>query len=228
MIINQAKMAVYATYLTNYFGLQLMFTSDSKDKKRIRTEYCKTLLEKLNIEVIVKNPERIPPQGQYLLLCNHRSIIDPLIVEVATENTGFMGHWISKKELYDSFFFGTFVRNAGTILVDREAKEMSGFFADIKKRVQAGDSIYVFPEGTRNTGEETLGEFQGGARIIAIKNRLPMLPVYIRTHADDALKTSLECDGTIKQTIELEVGNLIDYKDKTPLQESFKKQFALN
>jgi 1-acyl-sn-glycerol-3-phosphate acyltransferase len=177
-------MAIYATYLTNYYGFKLKKTNSSKDKKQLRIAYARQLLDKLNIKVSVINKDRLPQDGQFLLVSNHRSVIDPLIVEIAVQETGLYGHWISKKELYNSFFFGTFVRNGGTILLDRDSSQMGEFFLDIKKCVQAGDSIFIFPEGTRNKAGTELGEFKEGSRIIAVKNRLPILPVFIRTRLD--------------------------------------------
>ena len=118
-------MAIYATYLTNYYGFKLKKTSKAKEKKQLRIEYATRLLNKLNINISVINKEKLPQDGQFLLVSNHRSVIDPLIIEVATQETNLFGHWISKKELYNSFFFGTFVRNAGTILLDRDSSQMS-------------------------------------------------------------------------------------------------------
>jgi len=228
MTFNQIKMAIYATYITNYFGYKLTKAKTSQEKKRIRTDYSLTLLGKLKLQVKVLNPEKIPKDGQYLLASNHRSVIDPLIIEIATQNSSIFGHWISKKELYNSFFFGLFVRNAGTILLDREKSQMGDFFADIKKATKAGDSIYIFPEGTRNKGEHDLSEFKDGSRIIAVKNRLDILPVYIRTNADTELMSSLK-DGLQTRTIEVEIGDIISYKDKSEsLQDSFYKQFKIN
>ncbi len=220
-------MAIYATYLTNYYGFKLKKTDDSKEKKRLRIEYAARLLDKLNIDISIINKEKLPHDGQYLLVSNHRSVIDPLIVEVAIRETELYGHWISKKELYNSFFFGVFVRNGGTILLDRDSSQMGGFFSDIKACVKKGDSIFIFPEGTRNKSGTELGEFKEGARIIAVKNRLPMLPVFIRTQANDVLMSSLK-DEKRRRTIEIEIGDIIDYKDKSmSLEEAYKKQFNI-
>ncbi len=220
-------MALYATYLTNYYGFKLKKHADSKEKKRFRIEYAKKLLGKLNLNIKIINEEKLPKEGQFLLVSNHRSVIDPLIIEIATEKTRLFGHWISKKELYNSFFFGIFVRNSGTILLDRESTQMSGFFADIKECVKAGDSIYIFPEGTRNKEDTELGEFKEGSRIIAVKNRLPILPVFIRSQANDVLMAALK-DEKMPRTIEIEIGDIIDYKDKSmTLEEAYKKQFGI-
>jgi len=160
------------------------------------------------------------------VVVNHRSIIDPPIVEVALGDTEIFGPWISKKELYNSFFFGLFVRNAGSILLDRDKSQMSGFFAEIKKAVKRGESIFIFPEGTRNKTEESLTTFKEGARIIALKNKLPILPLYIQSHANNILKNSLE-DETLHQEVLVKVGDMIDYKDKTSLEELYRQSFHL-
>lgn len=227
MTLNQISKALYATYLTNYFGFKLKKVDTNKKKKALRLEYSKTLLSKLNISIKVINQEKIPKDGQYLLISNHRSVIDPLIVESALEHSNLFGNWIAKKELYNSFFFGTFVRNAGTILVDREKAQMSGFFNEIKKSVKNGDSVFIFPEGTRNRAKSGVGAFQGGSQMIALKNRLNILPLYIKAEANDVLMASLK-SGSEKFVIEIEVGDIIDPKDRSiKLEEAYKQQFNI-
>ena len=224
---DNKKMAVFATYITNLYGYRLKKISSSEDKKRLRAEYANRMLSKLNIEIKVINKDKIPDDGQYLLASNHRTIIDPTIIEVALENKKLFGHWISKKELYDSFFFGLFVRNAGTILLDREKSQMGGFFKDIKVAVKDADSIFIFPEGTRNKSDEVLSEFKDGSQLIAMKNRIDILPVYIRDRADNILADAIK-DSSIKRVIEVEFGDLISYKDrKIPLQETYKNRFNI-
>jgi len=226
MNLNKIKQAIYALFLTNKFGLKLKNIPQPLDKKRVRLEYAQTLLKKLQISVEVKNREKLPLDGQFLLLSNHRGIIDPLIVELALKETTIYGLWISKKQLYNSPFFGLFVRNAGAILLDREKSQMGGFFSDIKSHTKEGSSIFIFPEGTRNKSEKTLIEFKEGFRIIALKNRIPILPVFIRTHTDEVLGKSLN-DKNAHQTVTIEIGDMIDYKDKRNIKELYKEMFGI-
>lgn len=219
-------MAIYATYLTNKYGFRIKKIKTDKERFNLRLEYTEVLLHKLNIEIEVLNKERLPQDGQYLLISNHRSIIDPLIIEIALKESNVNGFWVAKKELYNSFFFGTFVRNAGCVLLDRESSNMSAFFKDTKKVVKEGNSIYIFPEGTRNKEETPLSEFKEGSRIIALKNRLPMLPVHIKTNANKVLKEAIN-KRTKGLKIQIEIGDIIEYKDKTPLEENYKKRFNL-
>ncbi len=226
MNLKQISMAIYATYLTNSYGFKLKKAKTSKERISLREEYSKTLLNKLNISVEVLNEEAIPKEGKYLLISNHRSIIDPLIIELALEKSGINGFWVSKKELYDSFFFGSFVKNAGSILLDREASNMSSFFKETKEVVKEGHSIYIFPEGTRNKENTPLSSFKDGSRIIALKNRLDILPVYIKTNANEVLKEAIN-KRTKNLKIKIQIGEIISYKDKTPLEENYKNQFSI-
>jgi len=226
MKFNAIVKALHALYLTNSFGLKLRRTSDALEKKSLRLAYAKRQLDALKIKVEVVNAEKIPKEGQYLVICNHRGIIDPPVLEMALKETKIFGLWVAKKELYNSPFFGLFVRNGGSILLDREKSQMSGFFADTKRAVKEGSSIFIFPEGTRNKSEESLIEFKEGFRVIALKNRLPILPVYIRTHTDKALGNALD-DKKIEQIVEVEFGDLIDYRERKDIQMIYKKIFSI-
>jgi 1-acyl-sn-glycerol-3-phosphate acyltransferase len=223
---NAIKQSIYGLYIINSFGFKLRNVKDQMEIKRLRLAYSEAQLKALKITVQVENEEKLPSEGQYLVVINHRSIIDPPITEIALKQTSIFGPWISKKELYNSFFFGLFVRNAGSVLLDREKSQMAGFFADIKTAVKRGESIFIFPEGTRNKTENALGTFKEGARIIALKNRLAILPIYIKTHTGKALKKALD-DKSLHQEVFLEIGDIIEYKDKTPLEENYRGRFAL-
>ena len=226
MNLKQIGIALYATYLTNKYGFRLKKAKSSQQRIDLRLEYSEVLLKKLNIEIEVTNKEKLPLDGQYLLISNHRSIIDPLIIEIALKNTKIDGFWVAKKELYNSYFFGTFVRNAGCILLDRESSNMASFFKDTKQIVKEGHSIYIFPEGTRNKENTPISSFKEGSRIIALKNRLEILPVYIKTNANEILKDAI-VNRTKDLKIQIEIGDLISYKNKSSLEESYKNQFSL-
>ena len=227
MTLNLIKKAIYSLFLTNKYGFKLKRAIDSNEKTRLRIEYAKTLLSYMDINVEVEGAEKLSKGGQYLVISNHRSIIDPLIVEIALQHTGIHGLWISKKELYNSFFFGMFTRNGGSILLDRDSKQMSSFFKEIKQSVAGGDSIFVFPEGTRNKTDKAIAEFKDGSQIIAMKNRLPILPVYIKSNANKVLMDAIENNAKDLKIV-IEIGDLIDYKDRSKkLEELYRLRFNI-
>ena len=146
MTLKQITAAIYALYLTNKFGYKLKYSPLAEDKKALRIEYAEALFGFLKIEVKLIGQEKLPQNGQYLLISNHRTIIDSMLIEIASKGSPIFGHWIAKKELHKSPFFGAFVRNGGSVLLDRDSKNMSGFFKQIKSDIKKGVSIFVFPK----------------------------------------------------------------------------------
>jgi len=225
--LKQIQIAIYSLFLTNKFGFKLKKATTNADKKKLRLEYANRLFSKLNIEILITGLDKVNPDGQYLLLSNHRSIIDPCVIEVALKDTNIFGLWVAKKELYNSFFFGKFVRNGGSILLDRSSNHMNQFFKYIKQRLHDDVSIFIFPEGTRNVQDTDLSEFKKGTQLIAVKNRLQILPVHIKTRSNTVLKTAIK-NREQKLQIEVVFGDVIDYKDRSmDLQQAYRKMFDL-
>ncbi|MDT8281557.1 MAG: lysophospholipid acyltransferase family protein [Gammaproteobacteria bacterium] len=228
MSLKQIQMAIYSLFLTNKFGFKLKKYKTNAEKKKLRWQYADRLLSRLNIEIVVSGLDKVDSDGQYLLLSNHRSIIDPCVIELALKDTNIFGLWVAKKELYNSFFFGKFVRHGGTVLLDRSSSKMGQFFKDIKQGLESGASVFIFPEGTRNIHGDDIAEFKKGTQLIAVKNRLPILPVYIRTNANAVLKRAIN-KREKNLRIEIEFGDVIDYRDRSmDLEQAYRKMFDKN
>jgi 1-acyl-sn-glycerol-3-phosphate acyltransferase len=224
--IHEIKIWVYAFFLTNKYGIKLQKIPKHSDKKQLRLDYAKKLFDKMNIDVNIEDSTKVPNDGQYIFLVNHRSIIDPLVLDIALQNSPIFGLWIAKTELYDSLLFGNAVRNGGCIKVSRDNTQIREFFSNIKKGLEKGSSICIFPEGTRNKTEDSLLTFKEGVRIIALKNKLPILPVYIRTRTDTSLNQALK-DSRCVSKITVEFGDPITYNNKENIETLYRKIFSI-
>ena len=150
MTLNQIKSAIYALYLTNRYGFRMKSAPEADGFVKQRLEYSELLLSKLNIDVEIVGREKIDQGGQYLIVSNHRSIIDPLVVEIALKGKDIVSVWIAKKELFNSFFFGAFTRSARSILLDREdSKQMGSFFKDVGLAAQSVPLLADTDDGKR-------------------------------------------------------------------------------
>jgi 1-acyl-sn-glycerol-3-phosphate acyltransferase len=94
-----------------------------------------------------------PVQGRgVLMVANHTSYFDILVLSRAARVS-----FIAKKEVNNWPFFGTLARLQETVFVEREKRSQTAVARDeIQRRLQAGDALVLFPEGTSNDGDHVL------------------------------------------------------------------------
>jgi 1-acyl-sn-glycerol-3-phosphate acyltransferase len=108
-----------------------------------------------------KNRSAIPRQGGLLILANHKSYLDPPIVQIGCpRHVWFM----AKQELFDMRFVGWVLRYVGAFPVKQNAPDRAALNRAIEL-LKAGETVCIFPEGGVNNGSE-VGELQGGAALI--------------------------------------------------------------
>ncbi len=89
--------------------------------------------------------EKLPKQGGYLVICNHRSWEDVALLMLYTHSQG-----IAKKELAYLPFFGLTGWVSGVIYFDRSNKESrQRVVTEAMSMLASGANLHVFPEGTR-------------------------------------------------------------------------------
>jgi 1-acyl-sn-glycerol-3-phosphate acyltransferase len=110
----------------------------------------------------------------YIFVANHISYMDiPMIVKTVRQPTRPLG----KASIGKVPVFGYLYRNAA-VMVDRSSPEnRKKSVLVLKSILKRGISVFIFPEGTFNTGPGLLKEFYDGAFRIAIETQTPILPV---------------------------------------------------
>ncbi len=123
--------------------------------------------------------EHIPHEGAALIVCNHVSFVDPVILMgVSPRPIRFvMDHRIFRTPII-SFVF----RHSRAIPI-APAKEdpemMERAFAEVAQALEAGELIGIFPEGViTNTGE--LNPFRPGVTRILERNPVPVIPLALQ------------------------------------------------
>lgn len=124
----------------------------------------------------VRWEEPLPRSDRYIVAGNHCSNLDPLLVGV---NFPVHLRYLAKEELFRSFFLGRVIRILGAIPVMQEDKgaaaaALKHFF----KLLDDGESVILFPEGTRSP-DGMLKPLEGGAALIALHSGVPVIPVYV-------------------------------------------------
>ncbi|MES2352225.1 MAG: MFS transporter [Pseudomonadota bacterium] len=123
--------------------------------------------------------DRIPAEGAAVLVCNHVSYVDAIVIGAASPRPirFVMDHRIFKLPL-----LGWIFRTARAIPI-APAKEdpwlMEKAYVDIAQALHEGDLVCIFPEGRlTNTGE--LNEFKGGIAKIVERTKVPVIPMALR------------------------------------------------
>ena len=116
----------------------------------------------------------IPSKGPMLIIANHLSVADPPLVSVSiTRETVFM----AKQELFNTWFTNYFIRSFGAFPVSRNRLDRTAL-REAKKVLKSGKVLVMFPESTRSKGAN-LKKAYPGAAMIALRNRVPVLPIAI-------------------------------------------------
>lgn len=127
------------------------------------------------VKVTYLGDENLPTDHSVLYIGNHRSFFDIVIAYSHVKNlTGF----ISKKEVEKVPFLRVWMRYLYCLFLDR--KDIKAGLKTILTAidyVKNGISIFIFPEGTRNNGNEPILPFHEGSFKIATKTNCPIIPV---------------------------------------------------
>ena len=92
------------------------------------------------------------PKPPFFLVTNHLSYTDMAALRAIVP-----GVFVAKAEIEDWFLAGRIVRDMGTIFIDRaNRRDIPRAGELIIERLDAGEGVIVFPEGTSTKGEEVL------------------------------------------------------------------------
>lgn len=123
-------------------------------------------------KVTVEGLENIDKEQTYVIVVNHRSMMDILLMYYVPLNF----RWVSKKEVYKWPLFGWVLWMHGDIAIERGGRSaIKKLVADGKEWMSRGVSVTIFPEGTRGTADG-LGRFKDGAFALAKSAGVPILP----------------------------------------------------
>ncbi len=128
------------------------------------------------VKVEVEGLQNIDPNQAYVFAANHQSQFD---IFALLAHLPIQFRWLAKRELFRIPIFGSGMKAAGYIPIDRSnRKEAFKSIDQAAARVQEGTSIVIFPEGTRSL-DGKLQYFKKGGFHLAIKSKRPLVPVSI-------------------------------------------------
>jgi 1-acyl-sn-glycerol-3-phosphate acyltransferase len=176
-----------------------------------------SLLAKLLYRVKYSNIDNIPQQGGTLLICNHVSYIDALLLSVASPR---LIRFVMEADYANLPILRAFLRKAGVIpICAKNPMTLKAAFEEVEIALQAGDLVCIFPEG-KLTADGKVALFQRGIDVILKRNNVNIVPIalkglwgsYFSRHKGTA------CHGLpsrFRAPIEINVGHSIDPSQAT-------------
>jgi 1-acyl-sn-glycerol-3-phosphate acyltransferase len=137
--------------------------------------WARSLNAAAGARVVVHHPERMLPGRGAVYASNHVSWFDVFAIASVLPRYTF----IAKSELRRIPIFGWGAESAGVVFLTRDNRK-SAFesYKGAAQQVRAGQSIVVFPEGTRGH-DYGLRPFKKGPFVLAIAAQAPVVPVLV-------------------------------------------------
>jgi 1-acyl-sn-glycerol-3-phosphate acyltransferase len=126
----------------------------------------------LLLDIRITGSGNIPRSGPVLLVSNHDSCTDPVVLGAACPRPV---HYLGKRELFEhSRIFAWLIRTLGCVPIRRD-RHASSAIRKAEELLDAGGVVGLFPEG----GIGTTGDLKGGVALIAMRSGAPVVPVYL-------------------------------------------------
>lgn len=149
---------------------------DENTIHKVAQIWAKMLLRLAGTKVHLIGKENILSGKPQIFMANHQSDFDILIVLSYIPE---QFRWIVKKELFNIPLFGSAMRNAGYIEIDRQNREKAMMSIDrAATKIKEGKSVMSFPEGTRSK-DGNIKPFKQGMFYLAIMSGVPIVPISI-------------------------------------------------
>lgn len=147
--------------------------------RRVSGTFGKRMLWAIKTSYTADGLEHLQSGSQYIFIGNHQSYADIFLIQSSLEDADIRTLFMVKKELFKLPLFGIVTRHMGLVPVEREeTRQAMKAMLQAVQRLQDGNSLVIFAEGTR-TRDGDLGEFKRGGFMLAEKSKLPIVPFVI-------------------------------------------------
>jgi 1-acyl-sn-glycerol-3-phosphate acyltransferase len=126
------------------------------------------------VKVIVHGRENVAG-GRHILVCNHMSQHDILVLATIVRNLKF----VAKYELSKVPFFGRAAASVGTVYIERQNRKSSfDSYKQAAEKIREGANVVVFAEGSRGA-TYSLRPFKKGPFVLGVHAQAPVVPVVV-------------------------------------------------
>ncbi|MGB3536143.1 MAG: lysophospholipid acyltransferase family protein [Microcoleaceae cyanobacterium] len=158
-------------------------------------QISRTLLSGFGTRLFLYNQNRIPQNSAVLIVSNHRSFLDPILLTAAIARPirfachHYMGEVPFLKDL---------VTTLGAFPLNDASNHPKHFFQQATELLQQGEAVGIFPEGAepmvKFSPPNTVGSFQRGFAHLALRanvDNLAVLPVAMAAFEEESISSMI-------------------------------------
>ena len=132
------------------------------------------LFTTLMFDLKVYNRHYVPRTGGVLMVSNHQSYLDPVLVGVYLRRPM---SYLAKSGLFTNKYFGGWLRRIRAFPVKQGAGDV-GAVKETIRRLKEGHLLNIFPEGSRSDDGE-IAPMQAGASLVVKRAGVPVIPCVV-------------------------------------------------
>jgi 1-acyl-sn-glycerol-3-phosphate acyltransferase len=230
-LVRTIMLAVTALAATFVLGLMVIIAGLFGVKDRPGSIYDKVprwwsiaVLWAVGVKIRVHGMENVSGKEPHIFASNHVSWFDvPALASTLPRN-----RFVAKAELFKVPIFGRAMRSAGMIEIQRDNRKAAfGAYEVAADRIRDGNSVVVFPEGTRGHAYP-LRPFKKGPFVLAIAAGVPIVPIILHGSIEIMRKGSLLAHpGTIDiHLLEPVSTSSVDYDHREALMQTVRTRMA--
>src|SRR5215207_162233 len=132
------------------------------------------LFVRLTCRLTIQGAQHLPPEGPAILVANHVSYLDPVVIGVVVNRLGRKPHFVAVDELFGKPVLGPVLRRIGQISLNSPG----GALAAAGRALDNGNLVLIYPEGTIPSDPPVRP--RRGAVVLAVTRQVVIVPMATR------------------------------------------------
>ncbi len=128
----------------------------------------------LGFSIRLQGQRNMPWSGPVLLVANHQSFLDPLLVGLVARRPLV---YLARRTLFRNRIFGAMIRSLNAVPIDQDGIGLDGI-RTVLEQLSFGKAIAIYPEGAR-TEDGQMHPLKPGIHLLIRKAQVPIVPVGI-------------------------------------------------
>lgn len=155
-----------------YIFLFIFYKNNNSVEFRISRNWGRFILMAFMIRTKIHFEEVLDHSKSYIFVSNHRSLADiPICSKIIPNHFKYL----AKDELTKLPLFGGVIKGICFPVERLNNRNKIINYNKMKDSINSGTSVMIYPEGTRNKGDDFLGKLHNGAFRLAIETKKPLV-----------------------------------------------------